>query len=227
MKLLIGTPAFGGKVFTEYLTSMIGTQHGFHRDGIEFSVCTIDNESFINRARDRIANIAMAGDYDKLIFIDADMGWTYNDMCNLCNSDKNIVGGTYPIKDLPISLNFNPLDQHFHYFENLKRTVEDFDKFKNDEAVINGEIEVMHVPTGFMSINTAVLHHLHDKTETYTLNGKTLNNFFPHSIKNGILESEDWAFCSLARENGIPVYLNTKIVLSHTGTYKYEYVITD
>ena len=222
MKILIGTPAYGGQIFTDYLISMVTTQRGFYRDNVDFALYTIDNESFINRARDKIANEAMNGDYDKLIFIDADIGWTYDDICNLCNSDKDIIGGTYPMKTLPIQLNFNPAPDHFDYFTDNIRDVDNFNRYKDEQSENNGEIEVLHIPTGFMSINTSFFHKLKDKVQSYTSGGKLTYNFFPHGIKNGVLESEDWAFCSLARENGIPIHLNTKIVLSHAGTYKYK-----
>jgi len=235
MKVIIGTPAYGGMVMTNYLISMIQTTRCFVRDNAEFVVYTLTNESLINRGRNTIANEALKMGYEKLVFIDADMGWTYADLCAVCNSDKGIVGGTYPLKTLPICLNFNALPQHFEYFAEksdkgtmYNKSLDKYKTYKEKCADVNGEVEVMHVPTGFMAININVLDRLKSKVATYqqrdhhTGEISTLYEFFPIRIKNNILESEDWAFCSIARENGIPVYLNTNVVLEHAGTYTFR-----
>ena len=225
MKILICTPAFGGLVSTEYLLSFVSTLAGLRQDNIDFALFTIANESLISRARNKCAHVAMQGTtYDKLLFIDADIGWTYADLRHLIFSDKRIVGGTYPMKTTPIALNFNPLPQHLHYFEKRK-SVPAFNKYKKDLANPKGEVEVMHIPTGFLMIDSSVFKDLAPKVPTYTghelSTGTTTqyHDFFPVRVKNGILESEDWAFCSIARENGIKVYFQTNIVTTHTGTF--------
>jgi hypothetical protein len=235
MKILVGTPAFGGQITTDYLVSMVTTTRGFIRDNVEFVIYTLTNESLISRGRNTIANAAVEGGYDKLVFIDADIGWQYSDMCLLLNSPRPIVGGTYPLKAFPIAMNFNPLMQHMELFETegpngkmYRKTMDKMALYKEKYADTNGEVEVMHVPTGFMSINVAVLKHLKDKVASYTQRdfhtGKTtiIHEYFPIRIKNGVLESEDWAFCSIARENGIPVYMNANIITAHTGTHTFK-----
>lgn len=233
MRVLIGTPAFGGMISTDYLISMITTTRGFIRDNVDFAVHTLTNESLINRGRNTIANAALEQEYDKLVFIDADIGWTYTHMCYLLNSPRDIVGGTYPLKTLPIALNFNPLPEHMEMFasEDGLRYTKTIDKYKNFQEKcgdINGEVEVMHVPTGFMSINIKVFKALKDKVATYQQRdfhtGKisTMYEFFPIRIKNNVLESEDWAFCSLARDAGFKVFLSTNIVTNHSGTYTFR-----
>lgn len=234
MKVLIGSPAYGGMVMTDYLVSMANTIRGFIRDNVDYTLYTLTNESLINRGRNTIANAALEGGFDKLVFIDADMGWTYSDMCLLLNSPKVIVGGTYPLKALPIALNFNPLPEHFDIFEEegpsgktYKKTLEKMALYKEKYCDINGEVQVMHVPTGFLSINVSVLQQLKDKVASYDqrdfATGKVTHiyEFFPIRVKNNVLESEDWAFCSIARENGIPIFMNANIVTTHQGTYTF------
>jgi hypothetical protein len=62
----------------------------------------------------------------------------------------------------------------------------------------------------------------YEERDFYTGKIETFYEFFPVRIKNRILESEDWAFCSIAREYGVPVYLNTNVVLTHAGTYTFR-----
>ena len=223
MKILICTPAFGGMNNIEYTLSLVQTLAGFRQDNIDFALFMIGNESLISRARNKCAHTVMNGPYDKLLFIDADIGWTYEQLRHLIFSDKRIVGGTYPMKTTPIALNFNPLPEHLKYFENRK-SVAAFNKYKKDLANEKGEVEVMHIPTGFLMIDASVFKELAPTVPTYTghdlSTGTTskFHDFFPVRVKNGVLESEDWAFCSIARDNGIKVWFQTNIVTTHTGT---------
>ena len=186
----------------------------------------IDNESLIQRARNQCATFALENNYDRLLFVDADISWEPNDLVLLLNSTHAVIGGTYPTKCIPPFINFNPLKEHIdqHFSGTFDRSIEAFRKYREICANKNGEVQVMHVPTGFLQINVKVLEKLSKVVETY-ISGrdqKMRYDFFPCRVRNGVLESEDWGFCSLCRDNGIPVYLQTKIILSHTGTYEFK-----
>src|SRR3989344_4356093 len=51
VKIIIGTPCYGGLLHTGYFQSMIEMTSNFIRLGIHFEVMTIGNESLITRAR--------------------------------------------------------------------------------------------------------------------------------------------------------------------------------
>ena len=227
MRLLIATPAFGGLVTTNYLRSMIDSVGVLYRDKIDFSVLTVANESLISRARNGCATHAMEKGFDKMMFIDADIGWKWSDLLALVNSDKLVVGGTYPLKQLPLSLNYNVFPEHSSIFPNMGiKSLAAHSQFQKHADSVTGEIAVRDMPTGFLMIDTRVLHALADKVPKYTQHtvgqpDRVMYDFFPVRVREGIMESEDWAFCSLCRDNGIPVYLNTNIVCNHTGTYTF------
>jgi len=226
MKLLIATPAFGGLISTGYGKSAIQTKELMLKNDIGVSFYFIDNESLIQRGRNQCATFALKNKYDRIIFIDADISWEPEDIALLLKSNKMVVGGTYPTKCIPPYINFNPLmnDIDTYFPTQFDRSMESFKKYREVCADANGEVEVMHVPTGFLQINVFVLEKLSKVVEQYRsgLSNETRYDFFPVRVKNGILESEDWGFCSLCREHGIPVYLQTKIVLAHTGTYEFR-----
>jgi hypothetical protein len=230
MKILICTPAFGGMNSIEYTLSLVQTIAGFRQDNVDYSLYMMGNESLISRGRNKCAFTALnshTGPYQKLLFIDADIGWTYAQLRQLIFSDKRIIGGTYPMKTTPIALNFNPLMEHLRYFSHRK-SVAEFNKYKKEQANEKGEVEVMHIPTGFLMIDTEVFRELASKVPTYsghdlsTGTTASYHDFFPVRVKNGILESEDWAFCSLARDNGIKIWFQTNIVTTHTGTFTWD-----
>jgi hypothetical protein len=220
-KVLFGTPCYGGQLFDGYLISTVKTVCGMHRDGIDFSFYTLGNESLINRARNKIANYVLNHpEIDRLLFIDSDITWEYDQFLALFNSDKMVVGGTYPMKTSPIWLNFNTLPEHQRIFKGARKGLPEFQEYKK-LAAPNGEIEVMHIPTGFMMIRREVFQNLAGKVLTYRHNeggkSETHHEFFPVRVKDGVLESEDWAFCSLCREHGMKIYFNTNIITKHTG----------
>jgi len=226
MKLLVATPAFGGFVSTGYTKSAIQTKELLLKNNINVHFYFIDNESLIQRARNQCATFALKNKYDRLLFIDADISWEPDDLVHLLNSNKAVVGGTYPTKCIPPYVNFNPLleDIDKYFSAGFDRSFETFKKYRENCADENGEVKVMHVPTGFLQINVKVLEKLSTLVETYRngRDGEMRYDFFPCRVRNGVLESEDWGFCSLCRDNGIPVYLQTKIILSHTGTYEFK-----
>ena len=226
--IFIATPAYGGMTTVAYTHSLVTTVVNLNASGITWNAFFIENESLIQRARNKLATEALDKGHRKLLFIDADIHWSWPDVKKLYDADLPVIAGTYPKKTLPIELNFNPLpDDLVKYFDDKPlRTKEHLQRWQESDAVKNGVARVMHVPTGFMMIDISVLRKLKDKVLSYTnQDGSDLKrcyDFFPVRVKWDILESEDWAFCSLCRENDIPVYFHTEVVLDHIGTYHFK-----
>lgn len=229
MKVLIGTPCFGGKVYDGYVISLVKTLNGFWRDGIQFAVYTLGNEALINRARNKIANYALQRkEIDKLVFIDADMSWNYPDFQKLIESDKLVIGGTCPMKTLPIAMCLNVLAKHQKYFSKRKSFAE-FKKFREDCADSKGEVEVHHIGNAFMSIDRKALEKIaaegnvpqYDKSNLFG-EQELIHEFFPVSVQDNFLESEDYGFLRLCRQVEIDVWLNANVVVRHSGTFTWD-----
>ena len=222
MKLLIATPCYGGQITANYFISMTETIYGLVADKIPHAFYTLANESLINRARNRCAQALLAGPYDTLLFIDADLRWKYSDVRALLRSERDIIGGTYPVKDHPIQLNFNPIHEQSENLPGRDRSPAGFSRWAGQYSDSKGEVEVRHIPTGFLRINRSVFEDLKSYVPTY-YEGDTLYwDFFPTSVRDGVLESEDWGFCSLARDNGHKIHLQTKVILGHIGSYEFK-----
>lgn len=230
MKLLLATPAYAGNLSTYYVGSLMNTMFGIMRDGLvkEFHLLTYDRESLIPRARNKSAMHLLNTNYDKLLFIDADMSFTYESVKALVLSDKLIVGGTYPLKSFPEALNFNPLVEHAP--TGNPRKPEEFKVYRDKWAdPVTKEVEVRHVPTGFMMIDKSVFQKMimagaptYAEWDDIDKKEKTYYDFFQTGVRNGLYESEDWGFCSLANSIGIKTYLNTSVVNGHVGVHHYE-----
>ncbi len=229
MRILIATPAYGGMLTTKYVHGIRESIYGSLREGdLELGLYTMHNESLINRARNTCAAIAMEHGFDQLVFIDGDIGWHWPDLLAIIRSNKRVVGGTYPKKSLPISLNYNVIPNSVPNFDNRRKSFEDHKLLRQYADPVTAELEVAHIATGFMKIDVSVFHQLADKVPFYINRDgygdmpKKVSDFFPVRVLNGFMESEDWAFCTICRENGIPVYLNTNVIVDHTGSYTFD-----
>lgn len=230
MKLLLATPAYAGNMSSHYVGSLMNTLFGIMRDALvtEFHLLTYDRESLIPRARNKSAMHLLDTNYDKLLFIDADMSFTYESVKALVLSKKAIVGGTYPLKTFPEVLNFNPLLEHAP--SGNPRQPEEFKAYRNKWAdPETHEVEVRHVPTGFMMIDKHVFQKMimsgvpeYVEWDDVEKKEKKYYDFFQTGVRQGRYESEDWSFCSLANSLGITPYLNTSIVNGHVGVHHYE-----
>jgi hypothetical protein len=220
--LLIATPAFGGLITTEYFNGIIDLM-STRMERWQKRIRVLSNESLIQRARQFLAKYAMEANCDKLLFIDADIGFTGEDVKKIISHDKLVVGGTYPIKALPPRLNFNVLPDNDVSDIPKHQSLEGIKKLYEKYGIGEGLLEVRHVPTGFLCIDVKVLRQLEKIVPSYSGRGyraesyEEIPEFFPVKAKNGVLESEDWAFCTLCREQGIKIYLDTEVVLSHTA----------
>lgn len=229
MKLLISTPCAHGVATVQYVQSLISAIARLSADGIETHVKMQGTESLINRGRNTDATYALVNGFDKILFIDSDMVFTYENIKRLLASHKEVIGGTYPLKNFPLTLNFNPLeDQRDLFGQNRQQDnyIEWCKKYADPET---GEAEVMHVPTGFLLVDCKVLAALTYKVpwyQNFNPDVKTVTNyydFFPTTVVNHTLESEDWGFCRVVRENGFKVFLQTRAINGHVGSYTYGF----
>lgn len=209
-KLLIATPAYGGLFTLQYVESLLGVQNFFGRERIPVGTYFMGNESLITRARNACATLAMEK-FDKLLFIDSDVGFKEEDVAKLYYSEKRIVGGLYPHKTYPITLNYNPL---------LGAT----------DIEVGGEVEVDHIATGFLMIDCSVFRELAKKTPKYSsshIKGQSREYYDFFRCGAGLLESaqdylsEDWYFCETAKRLGIKSYANLSVTLTHTGSHTF------
>ena len=232
MKILISSPCAGGQLTDGYsgsLYSTFGYMRNHHPD-VEINIHFQGKESLIHRGRNRAAKAMIDGGYDKLFSIDADIVFTPEDFCRIALSDRDIIGGLYPIKSFPIVANFNPLPERGTEFFSSHRGI-DYDawgKFVHKYADAEGLVEVRHVPTGFMCVRSEVFAKLSHTVEIYgefdSSSGQRTGffHFYPSQVKDGSLLSEDWFLCELATEAGFKVYLDTKVTLGHIGSHTYR-----
>lgn len=241
MRILIGTPCAGGLVNQTYMTSVI-TEVFLQEERLKqqahynVGLYTLANESLISRGRNHIAQVALTQGWDRLIFIDADVSWTwpqFKSVIDNCDAKQNrgVVAGSCPLKTFPIRLNFMPYNDDEKFFPDYLKTAEGMVEM----ALSHGSplIPVPYIGTAFMCIDVQVLRDLAPVTPWYTYPDPITHedvkhwDFFPVGpIKNQFV-SEDWGFCHIAREFGHSVYLDSDVIVNHTGPHTYSVQIEE
>lgn len=237
-KILLCTPMFGGVCTGAYSQGILNLPGVLAQHGIDVVFSFMYNESLITRARNALTHAFLKSDATHLMFIDADISFNPQDIVAMVQSDKDVIGGIYPKKEI----NWASVRQA------IAKGVEDKDlKYYTGSFVVNlaggaGQVtvrvdepvEIMNAGTGFLLIKREVFEKLKEITPTYsndvldlgnTIQGQeTIYGFFDTSIEeeSNRLLSEDYHFCSQYRSIGGKIYAAPWAILSHTGTYEFN-----
>src|ERR1700694_3685619 len=98
--LVVATPCFGGQVSSIYAWSMFHLQRAVRsRPNIDLTVLMRDGDALITRARANLVTLFLDNpSATHLLFVDADIGFTPDQVFRLIESGADVVAGVYPIK---------------------------------------------------------------------------------------------------------------------------------
>jgi hypothetical protein len=210
----IALPCYNGQICESFFVSILKTVSLFNQLGINLCVDTLTNESLIPRGRNSLVAKMMASKINPthLIFIDVDISFDETSIIKLLLADKDIVGGLYPKKTLPISYVVNGMNE-------AKRE--------------NSLLQVRHIGTGFMCIKKQVIEKMFKKYKKlkYKTNiglGEQYDEYtyalFDTCIDTETNDylSEDYTFCKRWVDMGGEIWAETSIVLHHSGYYVFQ-----
>jgi hypothetical protein len=246
VKILFGTPCFGGLIHNGYFQSMLELSAMFTRLGIPYEVVNIGNESLIQRARNGIVAKFLADDTaTHLMFIDADITFSWISVVKLLLSGKELTGGCYPKKcfnwdKIKHQVNKNPgmkdeelMAKSLDYVFNPI-----YHKHGENQVMIrieNGMAHVKDIGTGFMMITKSVIKKMIAKyPETKYKNnvagyGNAIMNDSFYSLFDCCIDpvsrvylSEDYLFCKRWIDIGGELWLDLNTNLNHTGIIDYK-----
>ena len=228
MHIRIATPMYGGNCKGIYVDSIMGLTFELAKKGHQVSFSKIYNESLITRARNNLAHEFIKSSADALLFVDADEGFNPHDVIKMIESDKDIIGGIYPMKNI----NWDNVRKAVHAG---KQNLADFSGFFALNMLpgvstfrLDHPVEVTEVATGLMFIKREVFEKMEPHCPKYALNGpdasfdfdNMVTEYFATSItEEGILLSEDYHFCRLYRKIGGSVYAAPWVTVDHAGEY--------
>lgn len=217
--IVFGLPMYGGFCTAEFCASMAATQASLDVAGIEYRVIQHINDSLIPRARNCLVARFMRDpelkDFDRFMFIDADMEFkpedvaklwnlSFNhDMVTACYPNKKDEGGTTAWKDGKL-VNLDSLD---------------------------GPTPIDYAGTGFMMVKRSVFAAMQDAyPETRHMEGHVgeVYALFDTMVtedehwEDRWYVSEDYLFCQRWRALGGEIILDPSIRLGHVGRKVYR-----
>jgi len=207
-------PCYGGNVSEGTLISICKFMSTAQSLGMSFNLDTMVNESLIPRGRNSLVAkmLYFLPKSTHLMFVDADIGFEVEDIFKLILADKDIVGGLYPKKGLPISYVVN----------------------KTPDGLKEGNlVEVRNIGTGFMLIKREVLETMiAAHPELHYIDAIGLDQkydpfkyaLFDTKIDEITREylSEDYLFCQRWQEMGGKIWADLSITLSHIGHFTFK-----
>jgi len=215
MSLLIAMPCYGGLVSDKTAKGLflLGKELRTHR--IDHGLLMMSNESSITLGRSKIANFFINNtDFDRILFIDADVGFVADDVLKLLQSNKDIVCGAYPMKTIPLRYNY---------------------ELKHPQVREGNLVQINRIGFGFALIHRKVFadiigrygeelkyYPIGDTTIGHEVTEREYHNsyHFFHELKSDMsYYSEDFSFFERARSVGYDVWLDTSITLPHVGSH--------
>ena len=211
-------PCYGGMLTESTFMSYIKWSNTCRQLGIDWTMETMTNESLISRARNTLtAKFLHNKESTHLMFIDADIGWEPWHLLVMLNADKDVIGGLYPMKSLPVKWCVNG--------------------FEGAEVSEDGTLqEVSKTGTGFLLIKRAVFEKLnaHPATKPFMNDiglpvelNPYMKTYFDTAVRENRYYSEDWTFCENWRDLGGKVWVDKRVLLKHTGTYVFDFQTQD
>jgi hypothetical protein len=208
-------PCYGGQLTESTFMSYIKWANMARQLGIDWTVETMTNESLISRARNTLtAKFLNTEGSTHLMFIDADIGWEPWHLLVMLDKQKDVIGGLYPMKSLPIKWCVNGLPGQ-----------------ENGTPEDPNLVEVTKTGTGFLLIKREVFEKLdaHPAVKPFANDigldpvlNKYMKTYFDTAVREGRYYSEDWTFCENWRDIGGQVFVDKRVLLRHTGTYVFD-----
>ena len=205
-------PCYGGMLTEQTFMSFVKWGNACRQLGLDWTVETMTNESLISRARNTLtAKFLHTKESTHLMFIDADIGWEPWHLLVMLDRQKDVIGGLYPMKSLPVKWCVNGIPGQEEGTDNL--------------------VEVTKTGTGFMLIRREVFEKLdgHPAVKPFTNDiglprelDPYMKTYFDTAVREGRYYSEDWTFCENWRDIGGQVFVDKRVLLRHVGTYVFD-----
>ncbi len=236
---LIVTPTHDGKLFHNYVNSLLNFQNTAMLLGMPLQFLIMQGESLITRARNNcVATFLDNPEWTHLFWIDSDIGFSPDAALRLLQADYDIAAGVYPLKreewpteGLPQNMSYEQFLANFQrYTVNARpeKGADHLDIYIQED----GFIEMSEAPTGFMVIKRAVFERLmqHYPELKYVSDSLGIENkglhyrFFDVMVdpETGRYLSEDYGFCRLWEGIGGKIYIDAKSNLTHQGMKIYQ-----
>lgn len=210
LNVFVAIPTGSSAIEAPCVVSMLRADRALWDAGISATVCVEAGNCHVDDARNSLVRQFLKSKCDRLFFLDADVGFPAENLVSILRHDRDIVAGIYPKKqddeDFPVIL-----------------------MPEKRERDADGLLEVLRVPTGFMSVARHVIARqveLHrDRAflgQAATASDRPYYPIFERTISDGRRWSGDYAFCGKVLAAGGRIYIDPDLWFSHQGVKNWE-----
>ena len=208
--IFIATPCLDGNVSAHYTASLVRTatllqQRGWRTPQIDFEI----GNSLIADARNKLVARFLASDCSDLVFIDADLSWSPDDLLRLASYDTPFVAGVYQRKSrakIDFAVKFgSAIGMDSQQLIAVDRVSTNFIQLRHD----NLEKMVAAHPSLRLKPPSAP-----DDGRFYAL--------FDTAVVDGEFIGEDFTFCDRWRAIGGQVLVDPSMNFGHHGAATYD-----
>src|SRR6202045_4137341 len=231
--LVVATPCFGGQVSSIYAGSIFHLQRAVRsKPNMDLTVLMRDGDALITPARANLVSLFLDDpSATHLLFIDADIGFTPDQVFRLIESAADVVAGVYPIK----RVNWEKAQRAIEARRpNVPAASLDYVLEIDDPdhvTVVNGFTRVRYAGTGFLMIRRHVfekmcahpdyapLQFLREHSHDALAGSPNRFALFECMIDpaTGTYLSEDFAFCKRWTDIGGEIWADLQSSLDHVG----------
>lgn len=235
LHLVVATPCYGGMVTQRYMQSVAALLLVTARDRLSVTLELLGNDSLITRARNSLVRIALDNPATThLMFIDADIGFTLEQVARMIDFDREVVAGMYPLKLVHYDEAVagwvragEPLETAQIRYVGVPFT----DERRREE---NGFVTAEYAGTGFMLIKREALERMmaaYPETRFTVAHDSANPTRSPNQFalfdciidpETGEYLSEDYTFCRRWRAIGGDVWVDSRSALTHVGPREFR-----
>jgi len=205
MRIHVAIPAYDGKICVSTAHSLDYETRAMAQLGIESEVSYLPGMPLISIVRNMQAHKFLTeSKADKLVFVDADVGWKMGTLIHVASHKEHIVAAGVRRRKDPEDYAINFLDSGV------------------EQDPKTGLIEIETIGMALTAISRECLETFKAKTPelAYGFEGQTHHGFFQCPIEGGRAVGEDVFFCETWRKLGGKVFLDPRHWTTHSDGVK-------
>lgn len=181
IRAYVATPAYDGKVDTDYAISLAESCLYGSAMGIHITAAVMGNGAFIDLARNTFVRMFLETDCTHLFFIDADLKFEARAFIGLLTAGRPVCAGMYRRRQ-------EPEEYPVKYVEAEEGGIKTID---------GGWVQCERVPTGFLCIERWVIEEMARSARKLVLQNQppTPQLFYTQVLEDGRFMGEDFSWC--------------------------------
>lgn len=201
-RILVATPSYSGEVHYRYVESLTAAWVYCLAHNVELEV-RFATGALIQYSRNQLLREFLQGDFTHILWLDADVGFDPRAIIQLLDHDKDVVGGVYPMKCMPIQWPYCP------------KPGEDTKKLHRADVL----------PGGFKLCSRKAMQAVADVAPLYLHHLDGFSYETPHVfdlvLEGTNLLGEDVVLCKKLQKLGFELWCDPDINFRHVGLHQW------